>query len=250
MKIVVLVKQVPDTSAKVNIRSDGSDVDQESISLVTNPYDEYAIEEAARIKKANVGSTITIISIGGEKAADVIRNGIALGGDEGIHIKNQAKLDAIATAQVLAKVVGEIKPDLILCGKVAVDDGWGAVPPMLAEYLDIPHITAVKKLDLNGNAITAEKDFSTGSAKVESPLPCVVTCEKGLNEPRYASLMEMMKAKKKELKVIDVGSLGIAEVGTSIIETLKLNYPPERPAGKVLQGDLSAQVKELAGKLK
>ena len=134
--------------------------------------------------------------------------------------------------------------------KVAVDDGWGAIPPMLAEYLDMPHITAVKKLTINGNALTAEKDFLTASAKVESPLPCVVTCEKGLNEPRYASLMEVMKAKKKELKVIDIDSLGIPNVRVQNLEPLKLNYPPERPAGKVLQGELADQVKELIGKIK
>jgi electron transfer flavoprotein beta subunit len=258
MNIIVCIKQVPDTAARIKIGAGGKEVDSADLNFVVNPYDEYAVEEALKVKEAVGGGEVVIISLGPDRATEAIRTCLAMGADRGIHLKDAAfeGSDPYVTAKVLAKVIGDMEYDLILCGKQAVDDNASFVGPGLAEMLGIPQATVITKLDLSDDrkSITVEREVEGGKEVVEIPLPALVTAQKGLNEPRYASLPGIMKAKKKEIKVIDAASLGIPadQVGEKGAreKILSLELPPERQAGKIIPGEPAEAVKELVKLLK
>jgi electron transfer flavoprotein beta subunit len=240
VKIIVLVKQVPDTETKIKVKPGEKDIDREGVNMVVNPYDEFAIEEALRIKEKNAGSEVVIISMGGKKAEEAIRTGLAMGADRAIRMDGDAfnGADPFAAAKAISKAgAAEAGFDLVLCGKQAMDDDQAQTGALVAEMLGIPSVCIVTKLELADGKAKVTREIEGGVEVVEVALPAVITCQKGLNEPRYPSLPGIMKAKKKEIKLMDVAALGLsdAEVGVagSKTELAELSMPAERQAGKV-----------------
>ncbi len=236
MNIVACVKQVPDTEAVIKVKPDGSGIDESGIKWVMNPYDEFGVEEALKLKE-KFGGDVTIVSVGPARAMETIRTALAMGADKGIHISDP-KLDgadAYVTASALAAAIKGIPYDIIFCGQRAIDDDSGQVGSVLAEMLGLPQVTIVTKLDIEGTTAKAVKPIEGAQLLIESSLPCVVTAQKGLNEPRYASLPGIMKAKKKPVDIKDAAALGVAT--ESKAKVVKFVPPPARPPGKIVCGD-------------
>ncbi len=242
MNIAVLVKLVPDTEASLKIGEDHKHIATGDINFVLNPYDEYGVEEALRQKEKH-GGTVTVISLGGDEATKALRTSLAMGADSGIHVKHPGGLDMLGVAKALASTIRDKGYDLIFAGRQAMDDDCGAVGSMVAELLDIPHVSTVTRLDVEESRLTAEREFEGGIEVFEVPLPALITAQKGLNEPRYASLKGIMMAKKKKIEEID------CEAIEPMTEVVRLNYPPVRPPGKIV-GEGSEAVPELIRLLK
>ncbi len=208
MNIIACVKQVPDTEAQIKVKADGSGIEDGQIKWVMNPYDEYGVEEALRLKEKN-GGDVTIVSVGPARSMETIRTALAMGADKGIHICDAAldNADAFVTASALAAAIKGIPYDIIFCGQRAIDDDSGQVGAMLAELLGIPQLTLVTKLDFAGSSVKVIRPIEGAQLSIETSLPCVVTAQKGLNEPRYASLPGIMKAKKKPVDVKNAAAL-------------------------------------------
>jgi len=240
VKLAVAIKQVPDTESKIIIAGDGASIDGSNVTLVVNPYDEFALEEALRIKESKGAGEVVVVTAGGEKSAQALRTCLAIGADRAVHVKDPAveNADALALAKILAAVMKEIGPDLILTGKYAVGTDNQLVGPMLAELLGIPHVGVVTKLQLGDGKLTAEREIEGALEVVTSTLPCVITAQKGLNEPRYASLKGIMAAKKKPIDEKTVSSLGLdpAKLAPRVVWE-KLELPPKKASGKVLKGE-------------
>ncbi|MFN8790196.1 MAG: electron transfer flavoprotein subunit beta/FixA family protein [Bdellovibrionales bacterium] len=247
MKIFVCVKQVPDTETKLRIRADGSGIEPAGIKWVMNPYDEFAVEEAIKLRDANPGSQIFVATAGPkERAADVLRTALAMGADEGVVIYGPENLDAYSTAKALAEAIKkEGGADVIFTGKLAIDQNQASVSQMLAEFLGIPHTSVVSKFQFADKSAKVERDVEGGAKeKIQMPAPCLVAANKGLNMPRYASLPGIMKAKKKVLKEYELSALGVSDTDRKVVYS-QYSLPPEKPAAKLLQGDATAQVTEL-----
>jgi electron transfer flavoprotein beta subunit len=247
MEIVVLVKQVPDTEALVQIAGDGKSIKTDDIKWIMNPYDEIAVEEALRIKEAQGGS-VTILSLGPQKAQETIRTALAMGADKGIHVNDPAAQgsDTLATAKILAAALKQIPFDLIIAGHRAVDEDNFQVGAAVAELLGIPQISMVIKEEIADGKIRCHRVIEGGSVVVEASLPALFTTQRGLNEPRYASLPGIMKAKKKPLDVKTVADLGLdaAAVGQDNrkVKIKALRYPPQRQAVQMIQGETAAEI--------
>ena len=245
MDIVVLVKQVPDTESLVQIAGDGVSIKKDDIKWIMNPYDELAVEEALRIKEAK-GGTVTVLSVGAQKAQETIRTALAMGADKGLLVNDPAAEggDALATARILAAAVKSLPFDLIIAGQRAVDEDNYQVGATVAEFLGIPHISLVSKVEVLEGRIRCQRSVDGGAVTVEAPLPALFTTQRGLNEPRYASLPGIMKAKKKPLEVKTVAALGLdpARVGAAgrkvLVKALRL--PPERKAVRMIAGETPA----------
>lgn len=242
MNTVVLVKQVPDTATRIRIAGDGKEIDRTGVTMVMNPYDEFAVEEALRLRDAH-GGTVTLLTLGEAKAEEALRTALAMGADEAVRLDGVpgAPLQA---AHALAAQLKEMAPDLILCGKQAVDDDNAQMGPLIAELLDLPQATVVVELQIDPAAGRGEakREIEGGHAHVSFSLPAVVTCQKGLNEPRYPSLPGIMKAKKKEIAVQPADLSGPAG-----LTTVSMEMPKPRSQGKVItQGDPAAAAHELA----
>ncbi|MCU0560670.1 MAG: electron transfer flavoprotein subunit beta/FixA family protein [Desulfobacterales bacterium] len=245
MDIVVLVKQVPDTESLVQIAGDGVSIKKEEIKWVMNPYDELAVEEALRIREAKGGS-VTVVSVGPQKAQETIRTALAMGADKGLHVHDPLAegSDALATAKLLAAAVKGLAFDLIICGQRGVDEDNYQVGAAVAEFLNIPQISLVNKAEVLDGRIRCHRVVEGGTVVVEAPLPALFTTQRGLNEPRYASLPGIMKAKKKPLEVKTVAELGLdpAAVGAAgrkvLIQALRL--PPERKAVRMIRAETPA----------
>ncbi|MBI5864191.1 MAG: electron transfer flavoprotein subunit beta/FixA family protein [Planctomycetes bacterium] len=253
MKILVLIKQVPDSTTNVKIRPDGEDIDRAGVKMVVNPFDEFAIELAVQLreKRGDVAS-ITALTAGPATAAEALRTALAIGADDAIHLQDAAfeKLDEIQTAAVIAAVVRGENYDLIVRGKQEIDLDSGQLGPALAEMLDIPHVGAATKLDMaaDGKSLVANRRIEGADEIVEARLPALLTIEKGLVECRYPSLPNLMKAKKKPVRTITSGDVaGFAGIVGSVggTEIHKFEPPPQRPPGKVLKGDASETVPQL-----
>lgn len=246
MKILVCVKQVPDTETKIKIAADNTSIDSNGIKWVVNPYDEYAIEEAIKTRDANPGSIVHVISVGPKKrTVEAVRTALAMGADEGILVDAPENLDALTTSQVLAAAIkAEGGFDLILTGKLAIDDNASSVPQMTAQLLGISSATVISKIQIQGSSAIVERDVEGGSKEVvQLKGPMVIAANKGLNMPRYASLPGIMKAKKKVMKEIDGATLGVSLTGKTKI--LSIELPSDKTAVKLLGGDSVAQVTEL-----
>ncbi|MGE0440660.1 MAG: electron transfer flavoprotein beta subunit/FixA family protein [Gemmatimonadales bacterium] len=226
MKIAVCLKRVPDTTAKIAIGGDGKSIDENGVKFVPNPYDEYALEAAIALKeKAGAGETV-VVSLGGDSAQETIRTALAMGIDRGILLKGAGSPDPLEVARVLAT---ELKGfDLVLFGKLAVDDYNHAVGVMVAELLELPCVSAVSSLAVADGAVQAEREIEGGVEVVECRLPAVVTTDKGVNTPRLPSLKGIMAAKKKPLEAKD------AAIGAGAVTITGLALPPERQAGKIV----------------
>ena len=227
MNIAVLVKLVPDTAAQIRLNSDKSWIETRDLNWVLSPYDEYAVEESLKIAEAQ-GGEVTAITYGGETAAEALRKALAMGAHKAVHIKKEGFTDLLGTAQALADQVKAGGYDLVFAGFKATDDDCAAVGQMVATLLGMPCITEVSKLEIGDGKATVEREIEGGTEVVESPMPCVLTAQKGLNEPRYPSLKGIMMAKKKPIDVVE------ASGAEPRVETVGLSYPPDRPAGKIV----------------
>ncbi|MBU0639586.1 MAG: electron transfer flavoprotein subunit beta/FixA family protein [Planctomycetes bacterium] len=253
MKILVVIRQVPDSTTNIKIRPDGEDIVRDGVKMVLNPFDEFAIEQAVRLREAKIDvESITALLVYSGKSPDAMRTTLAIGADDGIHLQDEAcdKLDELQLAAVIAALVRDAGYDLILIGKMEIDLDTGELGPALAELLDIPHVGVTTKLEVaaDGKAFVANRRIEGADEILEIPLPALLACEKGLCEPRYPSLPNLMKAKKKPVKVItsaDVPGFAelVAEYGGTTVH--QLEPPPERPPGKILQGEPEEVVPEL-----
>lgn len=244
MNMIVCMKQVPDTEAQIRVKPDGSGIVDSDIKFVMNPYDEFGVEEALQLKE-KFGGTVTIVCLGPQRAVDAIRTGLAMGADKAVHLDDPAFEggDAFSTAKALATAIKGMEYDLIFCGKQAIDDDFAQVGPALAEMLGIPQVVVVTKVEVSEDAKKAKvnRQIIGGEEIIDVPLPAVLTAQKGLNEPRYASLPGIMKAKKKEIKSVKAADLGLdpSVVGKAGAKTriLKMYSPPQREAGKMIKGE-------------
>jgi electron transfer flavoprotein beta subunit len=229
MNIAVCIKRVPDSETRVKIASDGKRIDEAGVKFVLNPYDEFAVEEALQRKEKAGAGEVAVICLGPAAAQETIRTALAMGADRGVLLQTDAiPADGFVTAQAIA---AELKPgawDLILFGKMAIDDYNQQVGPMVAELLGLPCVTAIAHLELDGAKGVAEREIEGGIEVVEFPLPAVITADKGLNDPRYPALKGIMAAKKKPLEVKPV------QLAAGGIEVVALTPPPERKEGKIV----------------
>jgi electron transfer flavoprotein beta subunit len=215
MKIGVCIKQVPDTTAKILVREDGTGIKEDGIKFVISPYDEFAVEEAIRLKEKNAGSEVIVFTFGPKRAQEALRSALAMGADRAVHIttENLPSVDSLSTAKVLTKALQKESVEILFTGRHAIDDDCAQVSQMIAEKLQWPHVTVVSKfvLEQDSKTATVERDVDGGSKEVWSVnLPAVFAASKGLNEPRYASLPGIMKAKSKPLAQMTVGDLGLS----------------------------------------
>ncbi|OYZ17280.1 MAG: electron transfer flavoprotein subunit beta [Bdellovibrio sp. 28-41-41] len=250
MKIFVGIKQVPDTETKIKLLPNAAGVDLTGVKFVVNPYDEFAIEEAVKIKEKNPGTQVFAITLGPkQRVSEVLRTALAMGCDEGVVVNSNSELDNLGVAKALAAAIKtEGGCDLLLLGKLAIDDNGSSVGPMIAELLGAPHISVVSKLELTGTTAKVERDIEGGAKEIfEVPLPCVLTANKGLNMPRYASLPGIMKAKKKVLKEYEAETLA---AGVCKSKATAFTLPDDKTAVKMIAGDAGAQAQELARMLR
>jgi electron transfer flavoprotein beta subunit len=242
MKVLVAVKRVIDYNVKPRVKMDGSGVDLANVKMSMNPFDEIAVEEAIRLKEKGVVSEIVTVSIGPAKAQETLRTSLAMGADRAILVQTDEEVEPLAVAKILAKIAAEEQPQLIILGKQAIDDDNNATGQMLAALLNWPQGTFASKVEVAGDA-TVTREVDGGLETVKLKLPAVVTTDLRLNEPRYASLPNIMKAKSKPLAIKSPGDYGV-DVARRL-ETLKVVEPAKRQAGIKV-----GSVDELVGKLK
>ena len=229
MNIAVCVKRVPDTETRIKIDADGKSIDESGVKFVLNPYDEFAVEEALKLKEQAGSGEVVAVSLGSDASQATIRTTLAVGADRGVLLRTDVRsLDPLASARVLARELGDGGYDLILFGKLAIDDYSHAVGTMVAELLGLPSVSSIAHLTIADGSGTAEREIEGGVEVVEFRLPAVLTTDKGLNEPRYPALRGIMLAKKKPLEVKDV------TVDAGAIEVVELALPPERQAGRIV----------------
>ncbi|MBN2199404.1 MAG: electron transfer flavoprotein subunit beta/FixA family protein [Candidatus Aminicenantes bacterium] len=254
MNIFVFVKRVPDTESKIKIKRETKSVVEEGLSFILNPYDEFAVEEALRLREAQ-GGRVAVFCVGGEESLIVLRKCLAMGADEAVLIKDAAgeTYDGLRTARILAKALQAKYPefDLLLFGKQGMGADNGQVPSMTAELLGLPQANVVTKLQIEGSAGAAVREIEGGEETVAFSLPAVVSAQKGLNEPRYETLKGIMAAKKVQIPVVPVEDLGLsaAELAPGL-EITGVDTPPERKAGRILTGAPEEAARELAQALR
>ncbi len=256
MNIIVCLKQVPDTETQIKIAQDAKSIVQDDIKWVMNPYDEFGVEEALRLKEKFSGE-VTVVGLGPKRVTESIRTALAMGADKGILINDPAVegSDSIAVAKALAAVIKGLDYDMIFTGQRGVDDDMGLVGASLAEFLQIPHISLVVKLEVSddGKSVKVNRPVEGQTLVIESTLPALITAQKGLNEPRYASLPGIMKAKKKPLEEKTLADLGLdaSEFGAGArkLKVLELTPPPQRQAGKIVEGETPEEKARALAKL-
>ena len=243
MKILVPVKRVIDYNVKPRVKADGSGVDLANVKMSMNPFDEIAVEEAIRIKEAGKAEEIIAVSVGPAKAQETLRTALAMGADRAILVETDEEVEPLAVAKILAKLMEEEAPGLVILGKQAIDDDSNQTGQMLAALTGRPQGTFAASVDLDGDSVTVGREIDGGLQTVTLTLPAIVTTDLRLNEPRYASLPNIMKAKKKPLDVKTPADLGVDT--TARLKTLKVSEPPVRQAGEKV-----ADVDALVAKLK
>ena len=243
MKILVAVKRVIDYNVQIRVKEDGSGVVTDNVKMSTNPPDDNAIEEAVKIKEAGKAKEVVAVTIGEDKAQETVRKALAVGADKGIHVKVEGIIEPLAVSKILQKVVEKEKPDLVFMGKQAIDDDCNQTGQMLAALLNWPQATFASKIEVKDKTLEVTREVDEGLETIETNIPSIVTCDLRLNEPRYASLPNIMKAKKKPLEQINASDLGI-DINPRI-EQIKVEEPPKRKAGVKV-----ANVEELVQKLK
>ena len=253
MKIVVCIKQVPDTATQVKIAAGGKSIETAGITWIISPYDEFAVEEALRIKEKRGQGEVVAISLGPDRVKETLRSALAMGADRAIHLNDPAwaEADTLTTARALAAAIKQEGPALVLCGRQAIDDDMGAVAAQVAEILGWPCASWIMEEAVDGDAksIRVGRQVEGGLEVFDLPLPAVVSAQKGLNEPRYPTLKGIMGAKRKEMKDLKAGDLGLAGEAPQL-SLVGLEALPPRPPGRVIPGDVSAAVKELVRSLR
>jgi len=243
MKILVPIKRVVDYNVKVRVKPDGTGVDTANVKMSMNPFDEIAVEEAVRLKEKGVATEVVAISCGTAACQETLRTALALGADRAILVETDAELQPLAVAKLLRAVAGDEKPELVIVGKQAIDDDANQTGQMLAALLDWPQAAFASKVEIAGSAATVKREVDGGLETVQMKLPAVVTTDLRLNEPRYATLPNIMKAKKKPLATTTPAALGV-DVAPRLV-TLRVVEPPKRKGGGKV-----ADVKELVAKLR
>ena len=243
MKILVAVKRVVDYNVQIRVKEDGSGVNTDNVKMSTNPPDDNAIEEAGKLKEAGKVKETVVVTVGEEKAQETVRKALAVGVDRGIHVKADSNIEPLGVAKILKKVVEKEKPDMIFMGKQAIDDDCNQTGQMLSALLAWSQGTFASKIELKDKSIEVTREVDEGLETIEINLPAIITCDLRLNEPRYASLPNIMKAKKKPMEQLIAKDLGVDT--SNRIQQLKVEEPPKRKGGIKV-----ASVAELVSKLK
>ena len=243
MKILVAVKRVIDYNVQIRVKEDGSGIVTDNVKMSTNPPDDNAIEEAVKIKEAGKATEVVAVTVGEEKAQETVRKALAVGADRGIHVKADGIIEPLAVSKILEKIVDKEKPDLVFMGKQAIDDDCNQTGQMLSSLLDWPQATFASKIDVKDGKLEVVREIDEGLETIEIATPAIVTCDLRLNEPRYASLPNIMKAKKKPIEQLNASDLGV-DVAPKI-QQIKVEEPPKRQAGIKV-----SSVAELVQKLK
>ena len=243
MKILVAVKRVIDYNVQIRVKEDGTGIVTDNVKMSTNPPDDNAIEEAVKIKEAGKVTEVVAISVGEEKAQETVRKALAVGADRGILVKTEGIIEPLAVSKILQKIVEKEKPDLVFMGKQAIDDDCNQTGQMLAALLNWPQATFASKIEIKEKSLEVIREIDEGLETIEVNMPAIVTCDLRLNEPRYASLPNIMKAKKKPIEQITASDLGVDTKPR--INQIKVEEPPKRKAGIKV-----ASVEELVQKLK
>ena len=254
MKIVVAVKQVPDTATQVKISgADPKAIDTAGITWIVSPYDEFAVEEALRIKEKRSQGEVVAVSLGPDRVKEALRAALAMGCDRAIHVNEPAlaSADTLLTAQALAAVIKQEQPALVICGRQAIDDDMGAVAAQIAEILGWPAASWIMEeaVDAEGKTIRIGRQVEGGLEVFEMPLPAVVSAQKGINEPRYPTLKGIMGAKKKEIKEVKAADLSVT-TGAPQLTVKNLEALPPRPPGRIIPGEVKDAVKDLVRALR
>ena len=246
MDIIVCIKQVPDTTTVIQIDPSGKDIVRDGITNIVSPYDEFAIEEALNLKG---DGSVTVLTVGPASAKDALRSALAMGADKAVHVVTDGAMatDSLGTAKLIAKAVSDRSYDMILMGRQAIDDDAMQMGSLVAELLNIPQISNVIKLDVDGTTVKANRTIEGAQQVIESQLPILLTAQKGLNTPRYPSMKGILKAKKKPVEEIPAADLGVDTVAKVVLESLSL--PPARPAGRIVDS-VDELVKALTEELK
>lgn len=256
MNIIVCLKQVPDTESQIKIAPDGQSIVKDDIKWVMNPYDEFGVEEALRLRE-KFGGEVTVVGLGPKRVTESIRTALAMGADKGILVCDDALdgSDSLAVAKALAAAIKDLEYDIIFTGQRGIDDDMGVVGASLAEFLGIPQVSLVQKVDVaeDGRSVTVRRPIEGQTLVIESSLPALITAQKGLNEPRYASLPGIMKAKKKPLEEKTLADLGLesAQFGLNARKQkiIRLSSPPARKAGKIVEGESPQEKAAVLAKL-
>ena len=243
MKILVAVKRVIDYNVQIRVKEDGSGIVTDNVKMSTNPPDDNAIEEAVKIKEAGKATEVVAVTVGEDKAQETVRKALAVGADRGIHVKADGIIEPLAVSKILQKIVDKEKPDLVFMGKQAIDDDCNQTGQMLSSLLDWPQATFASKIDVKDGKLEVVREIDEGLETIEITTPAIVTCDLRLNEPRYASLPNIMKAKKKPIEQLNASDLGV-DVAPKI-QQIKVEEPPKRKAGIKV-----SSVAELVQKLK
>jgi electron transfer flavoprotein beta subunit len=244
VKILVLIKQTFDTEEKIVI--DNGKIREDGVEFIINPYDEYAVEEAVKIKEEEEAE-VTVLTVGPARAETALRTALAMGADKGIFIElEDVEVDEYSLSKIIIAAIKDQEYDLILGGNMTVDSGASQVTIRVAESLGIPHVSTITKLEIEGSKATVERDAEGDLEIIEVSLPFLATAQQGLNEPRYPSLPGIMKAKKKPIERLDVEDLGLSEENLDVRTTVLDQYlPPKKQAGRVLEGEIPQKVHEL-----
>lgn len=249
MNIYVFVKRVPDTESKIRIDHNTNSVIEEGLNFVLSPYDEYAMEEALRLREAK-GGKVTAVSVGPDETTVILKKCLAMGADEAILIKDDSgeQYDGLRVAKIIAKALETNLQDynLLLFGKQAVGSDNSQVPSMVAELLALPQVNVVTKLEIEGNSAVAHREIEGATEKISFALPAIVSAQKGLNEPRYETLKGIMMAKKKQIPVVTLQDLGLSDGDLAPqLEIVKMEGPPPREAGRVIEDEPEVAAKKL-----
>ena len=238
MNCIVCVTSVPDTASVIKIGAEGKQIDETGIKWIVSPYDEYALEEALKLTEEQ-GGEVTAVTYGPARAEAALRDCLARGAQKAVHVigGEESLGDSFTIAKVLAAVLKDREYDLILCGVKGVGTDCSQVGPMLAQLLDLPHVTNVTTLKVGDGSLEAGRDVEGGQEQVESPLPALLTAQKGLNEPRYAALKGIMAAKRKPVEKIPAADLGVGEGADACYAVRSMELPPAKEAGKIIQGE-------------
>lgn len=255
MKVMVCLKQVPHQDARLDVKADGSWIQEDNIKFEINSYDTYAVEEALRMKDKS-GAEVVVVSIGPDRVTQALRTALGMGADRAIHVNDPAAIgaDALGTAKILAAIAKQENADVIFAGLMADDGNGASIPPMVAELLDIPSATGVLAMAAEGNTIKAERELEGGALEVvEMPQPCLIAIQSGANQVRYASLKGIMQAKKKPVDVKSLADLGLAgAVGGANNKTAikKIYVPKKGDSAEILKGSTDEIVAQLVTKIK
>jgi electron transfer flavoprotein beta subunit len=247
MKILVAVKRVVDYNVKIRVKSDQSGVDTANVKMSMNPFDEIAVEEAIRLKEAGIASEIVVFSAGSQQCQETLRTALAIGADRAILVETDIDLQPLAVAKLLQAVCAKEQPQLIILGKQAIDDDSNQTGQMLAALMDLPQATFASKVTVVDGTLSVTREVDGGLETISMALPAVITTDLRLNEPRYVTLPNIMKAKKKELEIIKPDALGVDV--TPHLKTIKVEEPPKRTAG-ILVADVAALVDKLKNEAK